>query len=1147
MRTIVFLIFLRVILFPADLSAQRTYAAHSVLSTGTWQKLATSRAGIHKIDGNWLQSTGIATLPVASGTIRLFGNGGGALGESNSAPYTDDLSEVAIEVFDGGDGQFNAGDYLLFYSQGPHTWTLDLPAQRFQFKKNLYAEQSYYYLTIGGVGKRISVADATGNNGPVIDRFLDRQVYELDSVNLLSSGKNWYGDELAQAPGKSLVKSLSFSFPNLIPNTSASLKTEVVARSSGAGSQFELLVGGQSVGLQSIPAIGTNQYDPYAIARSDVFFHPVTSPDLSVQYRYQPGSFGAQGWLDRLEVFATRSISMNGLKTLNFWDLNTLGQSAVQFKIDAAPTDISVWEVTQHNQVRRLNGTRTGSQYYLQVPATEWRSYLAFSGTDFPLPQSIGKIANQDLHGLGATDLVIVTPQAWRSAADKLANLHRTRRSLRVHVISMEQIQEEFGGGVSDPTSIRNLMKMFYDRYRAQPNDRPKYLLLMGAGSYDPKDRIRNNDRPIPTYQSPESLDPLATYCSDDFFGMLDDGEDINNPALTNLLDIGIGRVPARSLSEAMAFVDKVEAYDDSTARRSWRTRMSFIADDEDGNLHVQDAEGISAAAKQIAPWLNQEKIYLDAFRQQAGAGGTRYPEANQALDRQIFRGNLIVNYSGHGGREQLAEEDLVDQTSVESWNNESRLPLFVVATCDFAPYDDPAVRGLGERILLRPKTGGIALMSTARPVFAFSNRILNENYIRTALQPDANGTYLSLGEAVRRSKNLTYQSSSDLINNRKFSLLGDPALTLGFPKNQVKTLRINGTDASILDTIKAGEKMVVEGVITDRNGVALTSFNGSVYPTVLDKARVVSTLANDPGSFSVPIEMPGAVLFSGKSTVNNGQFRFEFTVPLDADPVVGTGRISYYAHNDSVDAQGLFTGFRVGDRSGQLALDREGPGIHLWLNQEGFAEGGLTNSTPVLLAELTDSSGINTAGGIGHELLATLSTASTSSTLNPQPSTFLLNDFYQADADSYKRGKIRFPLPELAAGPYTLKLRAWDVLNNPSEKTLTFVVGEPGSLRIERVLNYPNPFSDQTRFWFEHNAPGVPLRVSVEVMTLTGRVVRTLRSEEVSEGNFSRELSWDGRDDQGDRLARGVYLYRLRVNATGRGEARYLGKLVIL
>ena len=1147
MRTVGFLIFLGVAILHAQLSAQRSYVSHSVLATGTWQKLAVSQSGIHKIDGSWLQSTGLTTLPIASGTIRLFGNGGEFLGESNSAPYTDDLAEVAIEVFDGGDGQFNVGDYLLFYTTGPHSWTPDLLNQRFQFNKNLYSERSHYYLTIGGVGKRIPTVNATGNSGPIIDRFLDRQVYELDSVNLLASGKNWYGDELAQAPGKSLVKTVRFSFPNLIPASTVHLQSDVIARSTGSGSQFELLVNGQSVGLQSIPSIGSNLYDPYAIARSDGFTHPLSNPDLSVQYRYQPGAFGAQGWLDRLQVFAIRSLSMNGIRSLNFWDLATVGQSNVQFKIDASPADLLVWEVTHHNNVRRLNGSRSGSQYTIQVDATEWRNYIAFTGTDFPLPQSIGKLTNQDLHGLGPTDMVILTPNAWRNEADRLANLHRTRRSLRVQVISMEQVQEEFGGGSPDPSSIRNLMKMFYDRYRAQPADRPRYLLLLGAGSYDPKDRIRNNDRPIPTYQSKESLDPLATYCTDDYFGLLDDGENINNPAITNLLDVGIGRVPARSVSEVIAFVDKVEDYDDATARRSWRTWMSFVADDEDGNLHLQDAEGIAATANQIAPWLNQEKIYLDAFRQQAGAGGTRYPEANQALDRQLFKGNLIVNYSGHGGRTQLAEENLVDQASVESWNNESRLPLFVVATCDFAPYDDPAVRGLGEQILLRPKTGGIALMSTARPVFAFSNRILNENYIRTALQPDANGNYLSLGEAVQRSKNLTYQTSSDLINNRKFSLLGDPALTLGFPKYRVNTRRINGQSAGILDTIKAGETVRIEGEVTDLNGNRLSTFQGFVYPTVSDKFRRLSTLGNDPSSYPVPIDLPGATLFSGKSTVTNGSFQFEFTVPLDSDPVVGAGRISYYAHNDSIDAQGVFTGFRVGDRAGQITSDREGPGIKLWLNEEGFAEGGLTNSTPVLLAELTDSSGINTAGGIGHDLIATISTISTSSTLNPQPSTFLLNDFYQADADSYKKGRIRFPLPELEAGSYSLKLRAWDVFNNPSEKTLSFLVGEPGSLRIERVLNYPNPFTDQTRFWFEHNAPGQTLRISVEVMTLTGRVVRTLQSEGVADGNFSRELNWDGRDDQGDRLARGVYLYRLRVRANGKGEARYLGKLVIL
>ncbi|MBM3432450.1 MAG: type IX secretion system sortase PorU [Bacteroidetes bacterium] len=1142
-RATYFLIFLASILNPAQVRGQRTYLPKSVLASGTWHKLAVGQSGLYKLEGSRLQASGLLSLPVSSSSIRLFTKGGGLLGESNAAPYVDDLREVALEVFDGGDGQFQATDYFLFYSSGPHRWQPDLPNGIFQFQKNLYTDSVYYYFTVSGVGKRVSNQPASGSGGPIVDRYLDRQVYELDSVNLLQSGKEWYGDELAQAPGKSLRKDLSFSFPNLVPGGTVRLRSRILARSTGSGSGFELTANGALVGQQTIPPIGTQLYDPFAATRTDLFSFPLNDPSLNLSIQYQPGAFGAQGWIDRVEVFAPRFLSMNGLRSLSFRDLGPAGQASVQFRIQSAPADLSVWEVTDPFEVRRLQGDRTGSDYLIQSSAPNGKEFFAFSGTDFPSPRVVGLVPNQDLHGLTATDLVIVTPMAWRAAADKLAAWHRSRTGLRVHVIYLEQVREEFGGGVNDPTAIRDLMKMFYDRHRGNLSDRPRYLLLMGAGSYDPKARIRNNDSPILTYQSPASLDPLATYCSDDYFGFLDDTEDINNTAIENLLDLGIGRIPARSLPEAMAYVDKVMTYAETASRGNWQTRISFLADDEDGNLHLSDAEGMVVATRQVAPWLNTQKIYLDAYRQQAGAAGTRYPEANAALDREIFKGNLIVNYTGHGGKEQLAQEVLVSRNQVEGWKNADRLPLFIVGTCDFAPYDNPSVRGLGERLLIKPASGGIALLSTARPVFAFSNRILHENYLRVALQPSGSGTYLSLGESIQKAKNLTYQTSSDLINNRKFSLLGDPALTLAFPQNRVQTVRINGLLVSLTDTIKAGAMVLIEGEVIDQGGQRLSGFNGWVYPTLYDKPRVQTTLANDPGSISVPVEMPGAVLFSGVSSVIDGRFQFEFTAPLDMNPVVGKGRISYYARSSTTDAQGFGEEIWVGDRTAAIAMDREGPVIQLSLNEPGFAEGGLTNSTPVLIAELTDSSGINTAGGIGHDLLATLSVQPAS--LNPQ--VYTLNDFYQSAPNTAKKGTIRYPLPELASGNYLLKLRAWDVLNNPSEKTLSFVVGDGEGLRIQRVLNYPNPFTGRTNFWFEHNAPGQMLTISVEVMTVTGRVVRTLQTQASPEGSFYRDLEWDGRDEQGDRLGRGTYLYRLRVRCPGKGEASELGKLVIL
>lgn len=661
----------------------------------------------------------------------------------------------------------------------------------------------------------------------------------------------------------------------------------------------------------------------------------------------------------------------------------------------------------------------------------------------------------------------------------------------------------------------------------------------MGDASYDYRDRLADNTNFVPAYENNISLDVLNTYASDDFFGFLENNEDINSGIVINTLDIGIGRVPAKNHTEAKNFVDKVEAYSSTQSFGPWRNNLLFIADDEDQNLHLQDAETVSAAASSAAPVFNQQKIYLDAFRQESGSGGSRYPQVNQAISNEVFNGVLIWNFNGHGGPARLTDETILDQDMVNTWSNANRLPLFITATCDFAPYDNPRINSLGENILLRPNTGAIALMTTTRVVFAFSNRIMNDNYLRFALQPDANGKYRSLGDAVKDAKNFTYQSSADITNNRKFTLLGDPAMTLAFPLIQARPLRINGIPVSQTDTMQATEKITIDGEVTDLQGNSLTDFNGTVYPTVFDKPRQVTTLGNDPGSQPVGFSVQTNQLFSGKATVTNGRFTFSFTVPKDINYQYGNGKISLYAENGTKDGTGFFAGFLVGGSASANNNDREGPVIKPYLNDERFVNGGLTNENPVLLLKLSDSSGVNTAGtGIGHDIVATLD--------NDNNRFFVLNDFYQGDQDSYQKGTVRFQMTGLEPGLHTLKIKAWDVLNNSNEVVLDFVVAKDEDLEISHVLNYPNPFTTNTQFWFEHNKPGQDLLVRVQIFTVAGRIIKMIERTINTAGNRSSELTWDGLDQYGQKIGRGVYLYKLSVIVPGKSRKEKIGKLVI-
>lgn len=1118
---------------------QRTYVSNSVLSSGNWYKIAVKGPGVYKIDIPFLNNLGITTSNLVSSTIRLYGNGGHMLPESNADPVFDDLKENPILVIDGGDGVLNGNDYILFYASGPDNWSKDSINSRFNHIKNLYTDKSFYFLSIGGSGKRIQTAQSISSPNLSINSYTGRYFHELDTFNFLTSGKEWYGEEFANAPGKQLTRTFSINIPGIVAGSQIVLKSSCVSRSVGAGGRFDISINSQPAAQVLINPISGGQYDLFAREETSLATGISDPNTTNIGYSYIPGSFNAQGWLNWFEVFTREKLSIGANGQLLFRDWQSIGNNAGEFIVANSNSSTQVWDITDPLAPINMPGSFTNNEFHFINNCSVLREYVAFSSQNFLTPEVIGKIANQDLHNSSPVDMVIVSYPEFLVQAQRLAQLHNQKNGLNSKVVTTEQVYNEFAGGNPDPTSIRNFVKMYYDKYSNNPATKLKYLLLFGDASYDYKTRILNNTNYVPAYENNFSLDPLSTYASDDYFGFLDDNENINSGTVINLLDIGVGRIPARSTIEAKNFVDKIESYYSSESLGPWRNNLIFVADDEDGNLHLQDAEIITATAAATSPVFNMQKIYLDAFQQESGPGGSSYPQANQAINSQIYNGTLIWNYNGHGGARRLAEETIVDADIVNGWNNPQKLPLFITATCDFAPYDNPAINSIGENILLRPKTGAVALMTTTRVVFAFSNRIMNNNYIKYALEQNVSGRYRSLGEAIMEAKNFTYQTSGDVANNRKFTLLGDPALTLGFPEYRVVVTKINGIPASQADTLSSTENVIIEGVVTDLSGSILSNFSGKIYPSVYDKSQIINTLANDPGSQVTSFQAQNNILFKGKSSVINGAFSFSFKVPKDINYQYGNGKISLYAENGSADANGYFTNFLVGGAGNSSTSDSEGPEINLYLNDEKFVNGGLTNQAPLLIVKLSDSSGINTVGnGIGHDIVATLD--------ENNNKYFILNDLYQGELDSYQKGEVRFQLPELEPGPHSLKIKAWDVVNNSNESVLDFVVAADEELTLSHVLNYPNPFTNFTTFWFEHNQPGRDLYINLQIFTLTGKIIKTIKKTINTPGNRSCELEWDGRDEFGDKLGRGVYIYKLKVSTPDGVKKEKIEKLVI-
>lgn len=1108
---------------------QRQYTSSSVLATGSWFKIAVKEPGVYKVDGAFLNMLG-AGSNMASSSVRLFGNGGAMLGEQGNAFYTDDLFENVIEVVDGGDGIFNNTDYFLFYSNGSSVWLNDSIQQSFRFVKNLYSDSAYYYISIGAPGKRIQEQISLPLSTITVNSFDERIAVENDLVSLIGSGKEWYGEKFTNS---ALSKTFTVSFPNVLLPSTLRLRASFASRNVGATAVLQTTVNGIQGNALVFPAVTGTFLDRYAthLVQDQVFNTALNAN--TIRFDYQTAASGAECWLNRFELFGKRSLLKQADKQLFFRDWSSVNTGAIaRFEIGGAASSLKVWDITSPGQpvaMRNLSSVN----FVFHQHAGRLREYVAFTDAQTLVPVALGRVNNQNLHGLSSPEYLIITHPLFLASAERLANFHRQQYLRTVQVVTTEQVYQEFGSGIADPAAIRDFVKMLYDKNGSVL----KYLLLFGSGSYDPLNRVANNYRFIPTHQSNQSLDPTSSYTSDDFFGMLNDTADINRGNTLQAMDIAVGRIPARNLNEANKMVDKIIRYHAPSRFGEWRNRLLFVADDRDLNLHLNDAEAVAAFTKNSI--FQTQKIYLDAFPLVSGSGGARYPAVNEELVNRMNQGALIVNYSGHGNHIRLADEAIFTIDEVSRLQNALRLPLMVTASCDFYPFDDPAKNASGAQMLTGDSTGAIALLTTARLVLAASNRIINEYFIQTALQPDPiSKQYLTLGEAVRRAKNLSVLQAGEILNTRKFILLGDPAMRLSFPGNRVQLTHLNGQPISAADTLKASSTYVMEGIITDGSGNLLRNFSGTLMAAVQDKPRTIQTLANDASSFVTAFEQSPATLFKGIFSVDTGRFRIQVILPKDVSFQPGKGKISLYAFDAARDAAGVDTNIVV-TGSNLVLTDRTGPQIRLFLNDTSFKNGGLTHELPLLLANFFDSSGINTSGnGVGHDITLVID--------NEVRNIRVLNEHYIADRDSWLSGAIQLPLPLQRKGAHQVRVKAWDGANNSSEAVLDYVVAEQAKLAVTKVMNFPNPFFERTRFSFEHNQPGTTMRVQVFIYQSTGRLVKRISRNLNTTGTRNIQIEWDGKDESGRKIQKAVYIYQIVVE-TGGQKSSHAGQLILL
>ncbi len=1116
---------------PEILKSGNNFAENSVLAEGDWYKISVQKSGIYKVTYSMLKEMGVDADNINPQNIRLYGNGGGMLPELNSTTVPDDLIENAIWVEDGGDNSFDEGDYFLFYGESPVKWVYEPINLAFSHIENLYSDYTYYFITVGDTpGKRIQTVEQSPHPATqVFTDFHDYDCHEINTTNLIHSGKDWYGEEFNET--------LNYTFPFDFPNIDTSYSNYFVGRvaaKSNAISHFSIYINDDSLTSVTVPAIPPQSIIIFANATKRSKRFKVSNDHIDVKISYDKPNESAKGWLNNFEINVRRKLKYLNTQ-LPFRNIFSIGAGNIsEFKIASVPGDLMVWDVTNCLAPANLDHLQAGDTLSFRIATDSLKEFIAFGMEDMYVPGIVGKIENQNLHALKGHDFIIVAHPDFMEQAQRLKAFHESVDGMQICLVTPQQIYNEFSSGAQDPSAIRNFVKMIYQR-SGEPSTL-KYLLLFGDGSYDPKDRLEGNRNFIVAYQSKQSLKLTSSYVTDDFFGLMDPNEGYD---ASGNVDIGVGRLPVTTPDEAEEMVDKIENYMTYSAQTQgpWRNKMCFVADDEDYNLHFYQADTV--LAKDVArknPSMNINKIYLDAFQQISTSGGQRYPEANAALNRQVQEGAIFMNYTGHGGELGWSAENVLQISDINSWTNFDKLPVFITATCEFSRFDNPSMTSAGELVLINPVGGGIALLTTTRLSFAQSNLTLNRRIYDT-LFSGIRGSYPRLGDLIKFSKN---PSSTNI---RNFVLLGDPALKLAFPKYDVVTDTINGIPVGeFTDTLRANGQVTVKGYIADFNNDSdiVSQFNGVLYPVLYDKATILTTLGNDPESSPAEFTLQDRILYKGKVSVVNGRFSFSFIIPKDISYQYGNGKLSYYAADSLYDAGGYYDEFILGGYCDSPVSDTEGPEIKMYFNDSLFINGSMIGNEPVLYAELFDRSGINNCNsGVGHDIVATLD--------DQTSNRIVLNDYFEPGLDDFTSGMIVYPFGMLSKGKHTLELKAWDMYNNSSSASIEFYISDSISITLTEVMNFPNPFTDETRFTFRHNQFGEDLSVEIRIFDFNGQLVTTIKPDVVTNGYTIDPIFWDGTGSGGSKLNPGYYFYKIKVSNGIGYQTERTQKLIIM
>lgn len=1106
------------------------YASTSALSTGRWVRVRVSGTGMHRVSASQLKSMGFKD----ASKVNVYGYGGNIISDALTASkQPDDLPmQPVVRLSDGS---------LVFYGVGT---VAEYISERggLTHAQNPYSVASYYYLSDRDIDLSASpaVQPASGEPAEVLDCVPVMVVHERELEAAGHTGRMLLGEDFRSTT----QQTFTLEMPDRKADTPIDLSVQLAAKTAGGVSRYALSANGADAGEVIIDGLRGSFSETHSkVLCYDTEVSYDGSDKLQLQIAYTPS--GCQvvymSRLDFIRASYTRNLRLrNGELAFSYSPKGVV----TELRVSGADASTQLWDVTDAAAPRRID-VAVGSDGTLRFNALQGpHKYVAFTPTEVS-DEVTGavQVRNQDLHAMATPDMVIIAPSQFTAQAERLAQKHRDDDGMDVVVLNPETIYNEFSSGSPDVSAFRKLLKMWYDR----DPEKIGYCLLMGRATYDNRqitNTVKNAGYPrLPIWQSENSSSETASYCTDNFIGMLDDCEYFSiGPAKVR---VAVGRMPVKSASEASAAVDKLIGYMDSKDLGSWRNQVMVIADDADHGDHLKQGQRVISAMQQNGNGADfmYERLYLDSYPLGTASTSKSYPDARKRMFKIWNEGVGFIDFIGHGNPTSLTHENLLTYTDVTSMSNK-RLPIMLAATCEFMRFDSDNISA-AEILWLNSNGGTIAFIAANRKVYIPNNGDFNEAIGKNLYRRDKDGKGRRLGDVYKGGLN-DYAFSDD--NRHRYALMGDPAMRIVSPEFHVAIDEIDGValgsgDAS-WPVLTARSKVKVKGRVTDSEGNLLSDFNGRVIPTVFDAERVIETyghnsVGEDDGKVMMYNDRKNR-LFTGSFAVTAGEWEATIIIPEEIDNNYSPALLNMYAYSDDRrEANGSTTDFYIyGYADDSTDPDNTDPEIlGIGLNNYMFRDGSVVNSSPLFVAKVRDESGINiSSSGIGKQMTLIVDGRRIYEDLV---------DHFTPDPDDYLAGEVQYTIPTLDDGDHSLMFTVWDNAGNSTSRTLDFTVRSDRQPSVN-VYTDASPATAGVTFYIVPDLPLEGTHCHVGVYDLSGRMVWDAPA--VDSGNPASPMyaRWDLTDRGGARVPRGIYIYRCTVSDGNGGETVVAKKLAV-